>query len=162
MGRDAYGCLRQFWVRCNGSLSKIAHNRQQHRPPMRTTKAERKRRREAALAKISNGHVFADTVAYVMSEWGCSRSTARRDVHWAHGELQLGLDAHDVQHLVTHLRTSLQRISLKAEGHQQYGASVGALRLLYEILLSRCLDNEAHKARRAGWGYGQWHGNTKF
>ena len=128
----------------------------------RTTKAERKRRREAALAKISNGHGFADTVAYVMSEWGCSRSTARRDVHWAHGELQLGLDAHDVQHLVTHLCTSLQRISLKAEGHQQYGASVGALRLLYDILLSRRLDNEAHKARRAGWGYGQRHGNTKF
>ena len=98
---------------------------------------------QAAPAKISDGHGFADTVAYVMSEWGCSRSTARRDVHWAHGELQLGLDAHDVQHLVTHLCTSLQRISLKAEGHQQYGASVGALRLLYDILLSRRLDNEA-------------------
>ena len=39
----------------------------------RTTKAERKRRREAALAKISDGHGFADTVAFVMSEWGCSR-----------------------------------------------------------------------------------------
>ena len=33
---------------------------------MRTTKAERKRRGEAALAKISDGHGFADTVAYVM------------------------------------------------------------------------------------------------
>ena len=81
----------------------------------RTTKAERKRRREAALVKISDGHGFADTVTFVISEWGCSRSTARRDVHWAHGELQLGLDAHDAQHLVTHLCTSLERISLKAE-----------------------------------------------
>ena len=36
----------------------------------RTTKAERKRRREAALAKISDGHGFADTVAFVMQEWG--------------------------------------------------------------------------------------------
>ena len=81
----------------------------------RATKAERKRRREAALVKISEGYGFADTVTFVMSEWGCSRSTARRDCHWAHGELQLGLDAHDVQHLVTHLCTSLQRISLKAE-----------------------------------------------
>ena len=33
-----------------------------------TTKAERKRRRESALAKISDGHGFADTVTYVMSE----------------------------------------------------------------------------------------------
>ena len=48
----------------------------------RTTKAERKRRREAALVKISEGYGFADTVTFVMSEWGCSRSTARRDVHW--------------------------------------------------------------------------------
>ena len=114
----------------------------------RTTKAERKRRREAALAKISDGHGFADTVAYVMSEWGCSRSTARRDVHWAHGELQLGLDAHDIQHLVTHLCTSLQRVSLKAEQDKQYSASVGAMKLIYEILLARRLDNEAIKARR--------------
>ena len=114
----------------------------------RTTKAERKRRREAALVKISDGYGFADTVAFVMSEWGCSRSTARRDVHWAHGELQLGLDAHDVQHLVTHLCTSLQRVSLKAEQDKQYSASVGAMKLIYEILLARRLDNEAIKARR--------------
>ena len=128
----------------------------------RTTKAERKRRREAALVKISEGYGFADTVTFVMSEWGCCRSTARRDCHWAHGELQLGLDAHDVQHLVTHLCTSLQRISLKAESDKQFASSVGASRLLYDILLSRRLDTEAIKARRTGWGYGQRHGNTKF
>ena len=113
----------------------------------RTTKAERKRRREAALVKISEGYGFADTVTFVMQQWGCSRSTARRDCHWAHGELQLGLDAHDAQHLVTHLCTSLQRISLKAEHDKQFSASVGALRLLYDILLARKLDNEAIRGR---------------
>ena len=81
-------------------------------------------------------------------------------MHWAHGELQLGLDAHYVQHLVTHLCTSLQRISLKAESDKQFSASVGALRLLYDILLARKLDNEALRARRTGWGVR--HGNTKF
>ena len=82
-------------------------------------------------------------------------------MYWAHGELQLGLDTHDVAHLVTHLCTSLQRISLKSEGSQQYGASVGALRLVYDILLSRRLDNDAIKARQPGCGYSQRHGNTK-
>ena len=48
--------------------------------------------------------------------------------------------------------SSLKRISLKAESHQPYGASVGALRLLYDILLSRRLDNQAQKARRQGLG----------
>ena len=127
---------------------------------MRTTRAERKRRREAALAKISEGYGFADAVTFVMQEWGCSRSTARRDCHWAHGELQLGLDSHDAQHLVAHLATSLQRLSLKAEQDRQYAASVGALRLLYDILLARRLDVEASRAKRTGWG-GR-HGNSRF
>ena len=34
----------------------------------RTTKAERKRRREAALVKISEGYGFADTVTFVMQD----------------------------------------------------------------------------------------------
>ena len=46
----------------------ITLKQQQHRPPMRNTKAERKRRREAALAKIGDGHGFADTMVFVMSE----------------------------------------------------------------------------------------------
>ena len=61
---------------------------------------------------------------------------------------------------MTHLCTSLQRISLKAESDKQFSASVGALRLLYDILLARKLDNEAIRARRTGWGVR--HGNTKF
>ena len=126
----------------------------------RTTKAERKRRREAALVKISDGHGFADTVTFVMQEWGCSRSTARRDCRWAHDQLQLGIDSHDAQHLVCHMATSLQRISLKAEEDKQYAAAVGAQKMLYELLLRRKMDNEAEKARRPGWGYR--HGNTKF
>ena len=36
----------------------------------RTTKAERKRRREAALVKISEGYGFADTATFVMQEGG--------------------------------------------------------------------------------------------
>ena len=93
-------------------------------------------------------------------QWGCSRSTARRDVHWAHGELQLGLDAHDGQYLVTHLCTSLQRINLRAESDKQFSSSVGALRLLYDILFAQKLDNESLRSRRTTWG--NRHGNTKF
>jgi hypothetical protein len=127
---------------------------------LRTTRAERKRRREVALAKISEGYGFADAVAFVMQEWGCSRSTARRDCHWAHDELQLGIDSHDIQHLAVHLATSLQRLSLKAEQDKQYSASVGAMRLRNDILLARRLDVEASKAKRTGWG-GR-HGNSRF
>ena len=117
----------------------------------RATKAERKRRRVAALVKISEGYGFADTVTFVMSEWGCSRSTARRDCHWAHGELQLGLDAHDVQHLVTHLCTSLQRISLKAESDKQFASSVGGWR--FALALRHLAEPTPRQSSHQGKAY---------
>ena len=81
----------------------------------RTSRAERHRRRESALALVSQGKGFSDVVTAQMSQWGCSRSSAQRDCRWAHDQLQLGIDSHDAQHLACHIATSLQRISLKAE-----------------------------------------------
>ncbi len=66
-----------------------------------------------------------------MSRWGRSRSSAQRDCRWAHVQLQLSIDSHDVQHLIVHLATSLQRISLKAEESGQLAAAVGAQKMLY-------------------------------
>ena len=69
------------------------------------------------------------------------------------------MDSHDVQHLIVHVATPLQRIALKAEEDKQYAAAVGAKKMLYEPLLRRKLDHEADKASRPGWGYR--HGNTR-
>ena len=93
-----------------------------------------------------------------MSQWGCSRSSAQRDCRWAHDELQLGIDSHDAQHLIVHMATSLQRISLNAEEDKQYSA-VGAQKMLYELLLRPKMDHEAAKASHPGWGYR--HGNSR-
>ena len=93
---------------------------------MQTSRAERKRRREAALEKVSNGYGFSDTVSWVMSEWGCSRSTAQRDTTWAHNQLVQGMSSSDIQHLLAHLCTSIQRVALKAESAGQYAAAIGA------------------------------------
>ena len=90
----------------------------------RTSRAERHRRRESALALVSQGKGFSDVVTAQMSQWGCSRSSAQRDCRWAHEQLQLSIDSHDAQHLMVHMATSLQRISLKAEEDKQYAAAV--------------------------------------
>ena len=123
---------------------------------MRTTRRERMQRREVALAKVSEGFGFSECVTYVMAQAGCSRATARRDCHWAMDQLAEGLDGHDIQHLVVHLATSLQRISLKAEQAQQFSAAVGSLRLLYDLLLSRRLDSQARMVERRSH-----HGNMR-
>ena len=124
----------------------------------RSSRAERNRCRESALTPVSEGKGFSDVVTAQMAQWGCSRSSAQRDCRWAHDQLQLGMDSHDVQHLIVHVATSLQRITLKAEEDKQYAAAVGAQKMIYELLLRRKMDHEAAKASRPGWGYR--HGNT--
>ena len=116
-------------------------------------------RRQVALQKVSNGMGISEVVDFVSAEWGCSRRTARRDCHWALEELQLGLDTHDLAHLISHMATTLQRVSLKAEMSGQYASAIGAQRLLYDLLVSRRLDADAKKAERNGWGYRR--GNTR-
>ena len=129
----------------------------------RTTRKERMERRQVALQKVSNGMGIcmgiSEVVDFVSTEWGCSRRTARRDCHWALEELQLGLDTHDLAHLISHMATTLQRVSLKAEMSGQYASAIGAQRLLYDLLVSRRLDADTKKAERNGWGY--LHGNTR-
>ena len=90
---------------------------------------------------------ISEVVDFVSAEWGCSRRTARRDCHWALEELQLGLDTHDLAHLISHMATTLQRVSLKAEMSGQYASAIGAQRLLYDLLVSRRLDADAKKLR---------------
>ena len=72
----------------------------------RTSRVERHRRRESALALESQGKGFSDVVSAQMSQWGCSRPSAQRDCRWAHDQLQLGMDSHDAQHLVCHMATT--------------------------------------------------------
>ena len=112
----------------------------------RTTRKERMERRQVALQKVSNGMGISEVVDFVSTEWGCSRRTARRDCHWALEELQLGLDTHDLAHLISHMATTLQRVSLKAEMSGQYASAIGAQRLLYDLLVSRRLGADAKKA----------------
>lgn len=115
---------------------------------MQTSRAERKRRREAALQKVSNGYGFSDTVAWVMSEWGCSRSTAQRDTTWAHNQLVQGMSTSDVRQLLAHLCTSAQRVALKAEAAGQYAAAIGALKLLHEMLIRPHQETKQQEQQR--------------
>ena len=108
---------------------------------------------------FSLGKGFSDVVTAQMAQWGCGRSSAQRDCRLAHDQLQIGMDSHDVQNLIAHVATSLQRISLKAEEDNQYAAAVGAQKMIYELLLRRKMDHKAAKASRPGWGYR--HGNIR-
>ena len=84
------------------------------------------------------------------AEWGYSRRTSTRDCDRAIGELQLGLDIHDLAHLISHMATTLQLVSLKAEMSGQQASAIGAQRLLPDLLVSRRLETDEKKAQRRG------------
>ena len=84
------------------------------------------------------------------AEWGYSRRTSTRDCDWALGELQLGLDIRDLAHLISHMATRLQRVSLKAEMSGQQASAIGAQRLLLDLLVSRRLETDEKKSQRRG------------
>ena len=92
-----------------------------------------------------------------------TRRGRRLLVHLQGGESGAGfgrlLFPDDLAHLISHMATTLQRVSLKAEMSSQYASAIGAQRLLYDLLVSRRLDADAKKAQRNGWGYRR--GNTR-
>ena len=103
----------------------------------RTTKAERKRRREAALVKISDGHGFADTVTFVMQEWGCSRRNARRVVSDAHKEwMDVAFGAEDIDQcdLLFQCVARLEPTARKAEEACNYACVIGCFAQLNRMM----------------------------
>ena len=125
-----------------------------------TTKQQRQQRRSEALQLIADGVPPTDAATQLTVKWGYSRRTSLRDIEIAQSELANALNSVEIQQMVGWLATQYQRLAAKAERDKQFSASVGALRLLYDILLARKLDNEAIRARRTTWG--NWHCNTKF
>ena len=80
------------------------------------------------------------------------------DVHWAHGELSWAW-MRTMLSTQTHICTSLQPISLKAENDKQF-SRVGALRLLCDIRLARKLDNSG--LRLSWWFRSDCSGSLNF
>ena len=84
----------------------------------RTSRAERHRRRESALALVSQGKGFSDVVTTDVA-MGVLTFICPAGCRWAH---EANKWLHDVQHLIVHIATSLQHIALKAEEDKQYAA----------------------------------------
>ena len=103
----------------------------------RTSRAERNRRRESALALVSQGKGFSDVVTAQMSQWGCSRRNARDVVCAAHKDwLDAAYGSEDIDQKVLLFQQvgRLERIARKAENSGQFAAAVGAITALNRMM----------------------------
>ena len=116
-----------------------------------TSRAERKRRRMACLQEMKNGRSRGDLIDYLVANYDLSRRSAISDISWADKELIKAWETTQSQEIMGWMLNRVQRVGFLAEQNGQYGAAVGAYRLLYDM----CLKDKAPKKDP------RWHGNYK-
>ena len=96
----------------------------------------RQQRHQFAAEQLAQGTPFSTVVARVAEEWGCSRRQARNVVNQALADVVGDLETLDVKGLLSDTIHRLQRIAMRAEQAEQFGAAVGALRSLHEFCIA--------------------------
>ena len=115
------------------------------------SRAERKRRRMACLQEMKNGRSRGDLIDFLVSNYDLSRRSAISDISWADKELIKAWETTESKEIMGWMLNRVQRVGFLAEQNGQYGAAVGAYRLLYDMCLK---DKPSKKDPR-------YHGNYK-
>ena len=116
-----------------------------------TSRAERKRRRMQCLQGMKNGRSRGDLIDFLVSNYDLSRRSAISDISWADKELIKAWETTESKEIMGWMLNRVQRVGFLAEQNGQYGAAIGAYRLLYDMCLK---ENKPKKDPR-------WHGNYK-
>ena len=113
----------------------------------RATVSEKKRRRAYVLRMIGEGWGLSELTTHVQDSWGLSRAQARRYVKDAHTEFVNDYEVEDSGLLFACI-DKLERVARTSMEKGQYSNTIGAIKLLQELLLAlRANDAEGFK----GW-----------
>ena len=107
----------------------------------------RQKRHQFAAEQLAMGAPFSTVVSRVALEHGCSRRQARRVVNAALAEVVGDMDSMQINALLADSIHRLQRIALRAEQCEQFGAAVGAIRSLHEFCIAPHVSNMQHGVR---------------
>ena len=116
----------------------------------RATVSEKKQRRAYALCMIREGWGLSELTTHVQDSWGLSRAQARRYVKDAHVEFVNDYEVED-KGLLFACIDKLERVARTSMEKGQYSITIGAIKLLNEILRL----GADQKSMRAPVGYGQ-------
>ena len=100
-----------------------------------TSRAERKRRRMQCLQEMKNGRSRGDLIDFLVSNYDLSRRSAISDISWADKELIKAWETTESKEIMGWMLNRVQRVGFLAEQNGQYGAAIGAYRLLYDMCL---------------------------
>ena len=115
------------------------------------SRAERKRRRCDALARLTSGQGVSQVTESLVRDYGITRRSANLDISWASTQIVKNLDRHERKDLMAWILMQTERTFQKSFEAGQYSSAIGSLRLIYEMTIK---EPEKKKDSR-------WHGNYK-
>ena len=116
------------------------------------SRAERKRRRCDALARLNSGQGVSQVTESLVRDYGITRRSANLDINWASAQIVKNLDKYERTDLMAWLVTQTERVYLKALESNQLSAAIGSLNLIHRITIEAA-DKKSSKP---------YHGNYKF
>ena len=114
------------------------------------SRAERKRRRCDALARLNSGQGVSQVTESLVRDYGITRRSANLDISWASTQIVKNLDRHERKDLMAWILTQTERTFQRSFEAGQYSSAIGALKLIWEMTLK----DQPKKDPR-------WHGNYK-
>tara|TARA_Y100001973_G_scaffold93233_1_gene143851 strand:+ start:522 stop:884 length:363 start_codon:yes stop_codon:yes gene_type:complete len=113
------------------------------------TRAERKKRRCDALARLTSGMGVSEVTRTLVRDYGITRRSANLDINWASAQMIKNLEKYENIDLLAWLITQTERVYFKALESNQLSAAIGSLNLMHKITI------EASDKKRQQ----QFHGN---
>ena len=115
------------------------------------SRAERKRRRCDALARLTSGMGVSEVTRTLVRDYGITRRSANLDINWASAQMIKNLEKYENTDLMAWLVTQTERVYMKALESNQLSAAIGSLNLMHKITI---------EASDKGGKY-RFHGNYK-
>ena len=114
------------------------------------SRAERKRRRCDALARLTSGQGVSQVTESLVRDYGITRRSANLDINWASTQIVKNLDKHEKRDLLAWILTQSERTFQRAFEAGQFSSAIGSLKLIYEMTIK---DTDKKSS--------QYHGNYK-
>ena len=120
----------------------------------RVTKAEKERRVQEAQQALIDGYGTSTLASHLSEKWGCTRRNALYYIHKADLRLQKDLKKVDKRDITARLINLLELNIQKSMRQNNYGAAIGGIRLMKDLVLDGETKAKKFKHGRSTAYYG--------
>ena len=114
------------------------------------SRAERKRRRCDALARLTSGMGVSEVTRTLVRDYKITRRSANLDINWASSQMIKSLEKYEKTDLLAWILTQTERTFQRSFEAGQYSSAIGSLKLIWEMTIKDSKEKDS-----------RYHGNYK-